>query len=49
MRDKKCFKKERKKKKMTLLRFEPTAFSFNVGTVVLAYLNTLQSRGNALG
>jgi hypothetical protein len=41
--------KKRKKEKLTLLGIEPMALIFNELTVVLAYLNTLQRGGNALG
>jgi hypothetical protein len=40
------FKDEKRKKKVDPFRFESTAFSFNVLTVVLAFMNTLQSGVN---
>jgi hypothetical protein len=36
-------KRKKKEKKLPLLGFEPTPLSFNTLTVILAYLNTLQS------
>jgi hypothetical protein len=41
--------KRKRKKKLTLLRFEPTPLNSNVvEEVILAYLNTPQSKGDVL-